>query len=225
MKTIKTFMELTLSVLMIFACSSEQKLAPIAKDYLVAQGNDVSSVKINPGKVEGYYECEATTLGLVENYLVHEVWDISFKNGNVVSAVKRAPSDSTLLTKMETGEQVTLKDFYKSVLPSWMQSIYKNKSWSIGNLYSLGDMYYVQSGTNNLSCYDAVIGLCDKLGDFVGYEWKKPITIRLKGYKLDSFIFNDNSELEYDSILINPSTGEEITVKKYEKMNNLFNLL
>ena len=213
------YMMLIVPVLLMLSCSSKQKLESIAKDYLVEQGNNISSVTVSPGKVEGYYECEASTLGLVENYLVDEIWDISFKDGMVTSAVRRAPTDSTVLTKIENGEQITLRDYFKSVLPDWMQTIYGNDSWEIGKLYSLGDMYIYPDNNKNLLCYNAIIGLRSKKDEIKGYEWKTPTIIAIEDYGLYDYEFEGEQFLVDRSILINPSTGEELTYKQYKDLS------
>ena len=225
MKKIIVFLMLSLlplTVFMILSCSSEQRLASIAKDYLIEQGNNISSVTINPGKEEGYYDCEAATIGLIEGYLVHEIWQLSFDSDSVVSAVKQASTDSTILTKMDSGEQITLREYYQSALFSWIRATYEGGYYYnyLSNLYSLSDLYLIKSGKKSYSCYDAVLGLCNDIF-YKGYEVRRKIKILLQNYKLYSWEFIDGDDYIYDNdILINMTTGEEITYKQYERKKN-----
>ena len=218
MKSNYLFLILTLTGLMVLSCTSEQDLAPIAKEYLIEKGNNVSSVTIKPSKAEGYYECSASTLDLVDNYSVNEIWFISFKDGKVISAVKSAPKDSTILTKLDSGEQITLKEYYQSVMTDMMQEFYDNELWKIGKVYSLSEMYPLEIGDDHLSCYDAVISLCPRSRKkedkkWEAFEWIGHAIICLYGYSIDSVSFIDRPA--NNSLIKNYSTNEEYTYQNY----------
>ena len=100
---------------LLFSCTSHRALEKSLIKYFSWQGLDVAAVEISKGNTEDSYVCVVPISGLINNYTVEEIWDVTFKGKKVRTASRRAVTDSTCIRAVNLGSEYSLGEYIEKV--------------------------------------------------------------------------------------------------------------